>query len=880
MRETLHRRLAAWRRWLHADRAERDLHDEIESYAEMLADERRAGGLTPSEARRHARAEAGGVEAVKESVRQARAGAVVEQTLQDVRYALRGLRRTPGFAAAAVVTLALGLGVNAAVFTVVDATLLKPLPYRNVDHLVVLGHLMRAGTPDEMTLMGEPATEVAFWRAATNIFAGVEEYDSRPIDIEDGETGATIHVARFTSGVPDLLGVPPAIGRVFTREEATTAASVAVISDSYWHRRFNADPAALGTTIRLGAEPVTIIGVMPPAFRYGPGTGGATDVWRPLSDVDDGETVFRLQPALTRTTAMPALKAAALRLQEVRHDRSPWTPELRPFDERREVVARSFSKPLWVFLAMSGVVVLVVCANLGNLLRVRFLGRREELAMRTALGASRGRIARLLLVEAGLVIVLGAVAGALLAAGLVKILPSLVPPRLAYSLFVVSLPGVDGRAAAFGALSLACVVLVTFGLLAVRGLRPQPVAEGLNVTGRTGPSREGRRGLLLLQAFQIALALLLVTTGVLVVSSFVHLKTADLGFQADGLYALEVSLPASRYAGDDAQHAWFARTLERVRQLPDVAVAAYGTPPPSKSNAMMSRPEDTTGSSLVGASRRIGEGYFKAVGVPVFDGREFDASDRAGSELVTIVSASAARALWPGESAIGHLMRFAFSARMPPARVVGVVADVAAYDFKAGKPRYAVYIPLGQQQMTSATLILRAQHPGAPVVREAQDVIRSEEPGATMTLVGPVTAYYEIMETYSGPRFFTVLVVVFAVLALVTAAVGLYGLLAYAVGQRRREIGVRVALGATLGQIRALVLTDALRPVGAGLIVGSAASWLLTRYLGSLLYGIGAHDPIAFLASGGVLLLAALVATLAPIRKATGVDPIRALRVE
>lgn len=878
------RLIATLRRWRHADRIDRDLQDEVEGYAQMLADEARASGLPPDEARRLALAELGSVEAVKESVRQSRAGIVVEQTWQDVRYAFRSLRRTPAFAATAVVTLALGLGASAVIFSVVDATLFKPLPYRDPGRLVDLGHRARAGTPDEVTVFGMSWGEVQFWRARSEIFTGVESYYNRPAPVEDGDSGEPVQVSRFTAGLPALLGISPEMGRVFTSDEARTAAPVAVISDRYWRQRFGGSTAALGATIRLGRRAVTVVGVLPPEFRYGPGTGGRTDVWEPLGgNVSPGDpaglTLFRLRPPLDPVTALPAIRTAAARLQAIRPEDHPWTPELSDLDQR-ERSTRTLASPLWAFLAMSGVVVLIVCANLGNLLRVRFVGRRDELAMRAALGAGRARLVRLLLIEGAFVVTIGGVAAGLLAAGLIRALPGVVPSSMGRALFAVSLPVFDTRVAGFGTLLLATVALLTIVAPAVRGARRHRPPGTAIVSSHTTWAPDRRRTIGHVQALQMALALLLTTIAALVADGFIHLRTADLGFRAAGLYSVSLSLPVPRYADHAAQLAWYQRVLGRVRHLPDVAAAAYGTEPPASTNGGLWRPGDALGAFLVAARRTAGDGYFGTAGIPVIEGRTFAAGDGANGEPVVVVSASAARRLWPGQPAVGKLIRTSFSGRVPPARVVGVVGDVARYDFTLLKPAYGLYVPFAQKLTPSATLVVRARRAGAPVVREVEDVLRMDEPDVRITSAGAVTRLYEAMETFAAPTFFALLTASFALIALVTAAVGLYGLLAYAVGQREREIGVRVAVGATVGQIKALVLADALRPLGVGLTLGWIAAWILARYLGSLLYGASPHDALAFLTSGGVLLLTALVSTLAPVRRATGVDPIRALRVE
>ncbi len=872
--------LAAWRRWRRGASAERDLHDEIQGYAEMLADEGAARGVPPAEARRRALAVLGSVAAVEESVRQGRAGAAFEQAARDARYGLRALRRTPGFTMAAVLTLALGLGVNTAVFSVVDVTLLMPLPYRDPDRLVAFGHLTRAGTPDEVTVFGMSADEIAFWRAQPDIFDGVESYDSRPVERVDGDSGTQVGESRFSAGLPALLGVVPEIGRPFTEDEGATNAPVALISDRYWRRRFGGRPDVLGAPIRIESDVLTIVGVLPPAFRYGPDNGGTTDVWRPLAGRDTGDVVFRLRPPLTRATAIPALQAAAVRLQAIQPAAQAWTPELEPFAHYRDSAAERLGSPLWVIFTLTGLVVLVVCANLANLLRVRFLGRREELAMRTALGASRGRVARLLFIEGALVVLLGGIGGAAVAGLLVQLVPALVPAGLTRSLFLAGTPALDGRAALFFVSTLALVALLAILLPAIRGARLRSRSGSPAAIRQTSGPGTRRRALVFLQTFQMGLALVLVTVSALVADSFIRLKTADLGYDADELSGIAMTLPVARYGDAAAERSWFARAIERVSGLPGIEAAAFGDPPPRKANVFLNRVDAGLNEGLAAATRHAGVGYFEAAGIDVLEGRVFVPSDASAAEHVVVMSDSAARRLWPSESAVGQLVRVSFSRQRPPARVIGVVRNIAAFDYPAGKPAYAVYVPLGQDKTPSTTLLIRARPAHGAVLGQVRDILRGEEPDVVLGTAGPVTSIYEQLGTYDTSRFYAVLVAIFAVLALVTAAVGLYGLIAYVVGQRRREIGVRVALGSTAGRVRALVLTDAIRPLAGGLALGWIVSWILTRYVASILYGVAPRDPVAFLTSGLILVLAALAAVLAPVRRATGVDPIQALRVE
>lgn len=876
----MRRVVAAIRRWSNSTHAESELHEDVESFAQLLADEKRAAGISSQEARRLALAEMGGVETLRETVRQARAGAAVDATWQDVRYAIRSLRRSPGFCITAVATLALGIGVSAAVFAAVDATLLKPLPYRAPSELVDIGHHVRPGGRDEMTFLGLDPPEVEFWLSAGDLIQGVEAYDGRLTAATDTDSGGPLQVARMTAGLPTLLGVSTSAGRMFSVEEAATGAPVAVITDGFWKRRFGRSPDAIGAELRIDGQRVTIAGVMSPEFRYGPGLSGLPDVWRPAV-LGDGllSTVFRLKPRLTGAAAQSAADAAARRWQTIHPAREPWTPELVSVDSRRAAVAKAFGNPMWVLLGMATIVLMIAAANLSNLLRVRLMARRPELALRAALGASRHRVIRFLLAEGTLVIIAGAVAAGGVAWLCIRLLITLVPPRMSNSMFSVALPALDVRVFAFMAVALAAVlVLAVVTPIFRRSSRTSPAGVAGHESRAAGLP-QFRRSASILQAFQMALALLLATVALLVAGSFVRVSQTALGFNPDRLYSVSIALPRARYPDYARSQAWFAGVLARTRQMPGIEAAAFGTPPPNRNSIRLSTPDSPVRSPF-GTLRTATDGYFHTAGIRLIAGREFSPEDgrfgSGGANNVAIVEQSTADALWPGESPVGKLIQYG---PVKNVRVIGEVANVAAYDFKSGKPANAVYTPLAQEFTQFATLIVRASTDQSPL-RMIQDEIRKAEPAATMTNAGLVTNYYAIMETYSAPRFYAALVVIFAVLALIVSAVGLYGLLAFGVEQRRRELGVRIALGSTISRVRRLVLGDVLRPAVLGLAVGWGAAWGLTKYLGTLLYGVSPRDPAVFVGAGAILIGVSLVAAIVPMHRATRVDPMVVLKAE
>ena len=883
---SLNRLLAAIRRFRASDIAERDLRDDLRGYVDQLTDEHVAAGIAPAEARRRALIELGGVESVEESVRAVRSGAALEQWWQDVRYALRGLRRTPAFTATVILTLGLGIGVNTSVFTVLNAALLKPVPYDRPSQLVDIGHRTHAGTAMESRAIGMSWSEIDLWRAETQLFEGIEA-TGRPVPQTWTGRGESINVSKFTPGLPALLGIAPRIGRVFTTEEVDERTPVIVISDSFWSRAFSRRPEVLGSSITLDGVPMTIIGVMPSAFRYGPAGGGFADAWTGLAPRRDpavpgsvmGSPVFRLRAGLSPETALPMAQAAAERIQQAEPDATPWTPVLIPLGANRTAVRGSVQTPLTLLLAATGLVLLVACANIANLLSARSAGRRHELAMRSALGASRARLARLLLVEGAVLAALGGTMAVLLAIGTLKALLVLMPSRmlLRSGLFSVSLPEIDWRVLAFTVA--ATVIVTTLSALwpSIRGSRVGQLATLADANRVAGMSIERRRMSVVLQAIQVALALVLATGAGLFGASFLKIVRADLGFDPEGLLSVAAQLPAGRYKAPEAQGLLLEQALDRVRAIPGVRSATLGSPPPATGNGRFVRHGAREASGSI-AIRYAGTGYFSTTGIHVVAGREFGPADTPSSTPVEIIDEAGARRLFGGESPLGQ--QFTYSPYAPEMTIVGVASVVAGAGFATGSESAGMYFAQSQHSRSNVTFVVRVDGDAAGILRAVEDGILSIDRDIKLTNAGPVTDYYERMDTYAIPRFYMSLISLFALMALVTAAVGLYGLLAYSVGQRQREIGVRVALGSSIPQIRWLVFAEAMRPVLAGLVMGLIGAWLATGALASFLYEVSPRDLPTFAWSAAVLLAVVLIATIGPVRRATGVDPIQALRAE
>lgn len=888
---TIRRCVAAIRRWFSGDRPERDLCNEVQSYAQLLEDEARAAGVPEGEARRRALAELGGVESVKESVRESRAGAVIEQILQDARYAVRGLRRTPAFAATAVFMLGCGIGLSTAVFAVLNASILKPLPYVHPEQLVELGHTIGAGTAEASTYFGVTWQEIRFWREQKRLFAGVEARDfTDPVALWR-ENGTELQLGRFTAGLPALLGVNPLMGRSFTPSESESAAPVLVLSEELWTRRFARRPSVLGEVVTLGAVPFTVIGVMPASFRYGPPGGGLMDAWSGLPErVVGSATRSRFSIAVARLQSelsVPAANAIAIGMASGAQAAigplpppydTPWEPRLSTLDDWRMRVAKdSTLSPLLLLIGTGGLVLVIACANVANLLSARGAARREELRLRSALGASRNRLIHLLLVEGLVVTALSAALGIFVSQAAVRAAIALMPMGMSRSLFEAGYPAVDWRVLVFVLSMGAAVALLASLWPAVAQSRVRLSASGAS---RVAGSTTGRRSGAWLQSLQVALALILAIGSGLLARSLQAAVTTDIGFDPQRLYAMTVILPNGRYMQSGAKEVAADALVDAVTRLPGSLRASIGPSPGAVSTSYYFEAEGQPAIRRFPTSThwRVGGDYFETAGIHLIEGRAFGQQDVQAASRVVIVDDAMAKWLSPDGHVLGRRLRL--SSRQPFTTIVGIVNDTRTADFTREGPRPGLYYPWLQEPATYVPIILRSAANESQLRNSIETAVRSVDPDARIFSFESAAQAFVRADTYQRPLFIAALVSLFAALALLTAAVGLFSLLSYSVGRRQREIGVRVALGSTAGQIRRLVVREALRPVITGVTIGLGAAWLLMRYLASYFYGVDARDPITFAASAWVLIGAALLATIGPIRRATSVDPMRSLRSE
>jgi putative ABC transport system permease protein len=803
----------------------------------------------------------------------------------DVRFAVRSLRKHPGFTAVVLLTLALGIGANAAIFSVVHAVVLRPLPFRNADRIVVIwGDLQRPGVEE----IPGSAGEYVDFRDRNRSFDAVAAYDTRGFNLTGGEP-ERIDGAVVTPTLFALLGVAADIGRTFLPdEEQAGREQVAVISHRLWARRFGADRTIVGRAVPIDGLPVTIAGVMPAGFQF---PDDAADVWKPvLLDADalsannrgsHGFTILgRLKPGVTIAQATKDLNqiAASFQARFPNNYRNGFRTKIRTLQE--EIVGDT-SRALFVLLGAVTLVLLIACANVANLLLARAGSRRKEIAMRTALGATRSRVVRQLLTESIVVAFAGGAAGIVLAAWGVHALVAFAPETIPR----VSEVGVDGTVVLFTAV-VALATGVLFGVVPALTASRADVSERLKEGGRTASGAHGRAGRLLVVS-EVALSLVLLVGAGLLIRSFASLHGVGPGFDPDRLLSFRLALPESRYTTFQKGEAFFDGLFERLRAHADIRGAAAINALPfsgsggSRSFVIEGRPPLAAGESMEEQLRIVTDGYFAVMGIPVVTGREFTARDGLAGPRVAVVNAAFAQKHFAGGTALGQ--RVSFQNEAPQwYEIVGVVGNVKHRGLDAAD-RPELYVPYRQPLFAQWTVrpmhvVVRAS--GAPTA--AASTVRRELAGLDRDQpISDVRTMNERIErSLTARRFDMVLLGLFAALALALAAVGIYGVAAYAVTERTHEIGVRVALGAQRRDVIAMIMRQGIAATALGTTLGVVAALAATRVMTSLLFGVGAADPITFTVIPAILVGVALVACYVPARRATRVDALQALRAE
>ena len=819
--------------------------------------------------------------------------------LQDLKYAVRTLIKSPGFAAVAVLTLALGIGANTAIFSIVDAVLLRPLPFKNPSRLVMLWE----GLPE----IGYPkiegsAPDIVLYEREQKSFESVGTFIDKDLDISGGSgEPERITAARASAYLFPMLGVSPLLGRTYTREEDESRAKVAVLSYGLWQRRYAGDRGILGRTIDLDREPYTVLGVMPRNFVFpvrGPeGSDRPAAVWVPMSFTADELTgwgmyfnnnvLCRLKPGVTIGQAQAEANLFAQRLMQAYP-----AALLKAFPNAHvHVTLTSFQSQvvgpvqtlLLVLMAAVGVVLLIACANVATLLLSRAASRSREIAIRTALGASRGRLVRQMLTESLALALAGGVLGVLLALWGTNALLALVPSS-------VPLPqgvSVGGSVLAFVAAA-CCITAVVFGAAPAFQISATSPQSALQEGGRSGtPGRARRRlqGIFVTAEFALALVLL-IGTGLLV-RSFAKLLQTSPGFRPEHVLTMSVPLPSRAYSKAAQIREFYRQALERIAALPGVkSGGASNDLPLNGTETDAVRVEGNTGSTPATRISWVLGDYFHTMGIPVLRGRAFTPEDRAGTQLVAVISEGAAKAMWPGEDAMGK--RFTGAGQNNLLTVVGIVGDVSDSTLDT-KPMPHVYMPYLQvpdarmedtvvDAARSMNIAVRTAGDPAALASAVTAQIHSLDPDLAIAQIR--TMDQDMQVSVAGPKFNTFLLGIFSLAALFLAAIGIYGVLAYTVAQQTHEIGIRMALGAQPRHVLRLVFAHGTRLALPGIAIGLLAAFALTRLMSSLLYGVSAGDPLTFAAVSAVLFVVALAACYIPARRAMRTDPMVALRYE
>jgi predicted permease len=794
---------------------------------------------------------------------------------QDLRYALRTLRRTPAFTAAAVLTLALGIGAVTAIFSVVDEVLLRPLPYHEPDRLASIW-------PAQVHSKGE----LLALQERGRILQEVAAYTRRD---EFSLTGhgdpARLQGSLVSANVFTLLRTPAALGRTFLPgEDRAGGEDVVVMSHGLWERLFGSDPTVVGRPITVNGRSRTVVGVMPRDFGF---PAPETELWVPLSiDAADAPDLWgvaflrligRLQPGATPELAAAEVRALVPELRE----RTPWPmPDDYGADagavSLKEELVGNLRTTLLVLLAAVGFVLLIACANIANLLLARAAGRQRELAVRAALGAGRGRLIRQLLTECVLLATIGGVAGVMLAAWSISVFGARLPVELARSVEL----SIDGRVLGFaGAATL--FTALGFGLLpALRASRP---LQGLLRGGARGigAGAPHRRLTSVLVAAEIAVAVILVSGAGLLIRSLWQLQGVDPGFRADNVVVAQVAPPPARYDGGAKQHVFYAELLEQVSALPGVERAAaassipFGGDRTSISVAIEGYSPPPGAAPPISVRWVVTPGYFATVGIPLRQGRDFSAADGVEAPGLVIVSETFARRFWPDQDPLGKRLRVPWVEQWWT--VVGIAGDVHQDDL-AGEIDLALYRPYAQDPIRNMTLAIRTGESPQALAANLRAVVGRVDKDTPVSRI--TTLRQMVSKSLARPRFATMLLAAFALLALLLGSVGVYGVMSYAVSQQTRELGVRIALGAQVADIRRQVLRRGALLAGAGIITGIAGALAVTRLLRGLLFGVGPSDPLTFVVVSILLAGVALLASYPPARRAMRVDPMAILRAE
>ena len=865
-------------------RADRELEREIEIHLQQLTKERMAAGFSEAEARAAALEEFGPVARVKDQCRDTRRVNWIEDFAQDLRYGVRMLRESPGFTAVALLTLALGIGANTAIFSIVDAVLLRSLPYPDAGQLVVMSDVP-LNRPD--ALLGVSYRDFTEVRGHNRVFRELAGNTFHNLTLTGAGEPAVVSTADVTPELFSVLQATPLAGRVLLPEDGRPgAAPVAVLSENLWRSRFGADPKLVGQPIALDMRSFTVVGILPASFRY-PDGAPRQDVWISIKQdplfgprtEQPGVRLLgvlgRLQPGVTPEQAQAEMNTVGARFAQAFPEDAGLTFRVRPY---RETVVGNLQFALWILLSAVGLVLLMACANVANLLLSRATGRAREIALRIALGATRARILRQLLTESAVLGIAGGVAGVLLAVGVVRILQPFLPPDVAR----IGSIQVGGPVLAF-ALVLSLAASVAFGLAPALIATPDNLQANIKEGGERTGQRGGRKLRSVLAVAEISLAMMLLVAGGLLIRSFALVTSADPGFDPNQVIRAEVSLPQFQYKTPQQWTAFANELMPRLHAQAGLEDSALAAPLPMDHQGqaafpftIVGDPAPAPGKTPTADYATVSPEYFRVMRIPLLRGRVFSEQDSPGNPNVAIVSEALVRLHFPNQDPIGRKMRFGFPpSGNTPREIVGVVGDVRDVALSR-KPGPMMYVPFAQAPLYGGEVVVRSSLSASSVaagVRQAVNAIDKNLP------VTDIESFPEaIGQSVSRERFRTLLLGSFSAIALALAAVGIFGVISYSAAQRTHEIGVRMAMGAQRRDVLLLILGEGARLALLGLAIGAGMASLAARLIASLLYDVSAGDPLTFGAVTVVLLGVAVIACYVPARRAMRVDPTVALR--
>ena len=866
---------------------DRELEEEMRFHLEMKTEENISSGMTPEEAHYSALRQFGNHTLLQEASKEMWGFMAIETLIQDFRYGARMLLKNPGFTVVAVLALALGIGANSAIFSVVNTVLLRPLPYQDPDGLVMVWEDDTKGGYPRNT---PAAANYVDWRDQNQVFEGMAAIADQTFNLTGTGEPERISGKRVSANLFPLLGVEPQLGRAFLPEEDQPGGNrVAVLSHGLWQRRFGSDASITGKPLTLNGESFTVVGVMPPHFQF---PSREDELWVPIAFTSQEaanrgrhylKVIARMKPGVTLQQAQTEMTAIAARLQQQYPDQN--TDLGATITPLHEHVVGDIKPALLVLLGAVGFVLLIACANVANLLLARAAVRQKEISIRVALGAGRLRLVRQFLTESILLAGLGGAVGLLLAVWGISILTAFIPDNISQAKAIT----MDVEVLLF-TLGISLLTGLIFGLAPALQASRFNLNETLKEGGRDSAagSRGNRiRGLLVIA--EVAVSLILLIGAGLLVNSFLRLRNVDPGFRADNLLTMQIELPQLKYPDHARRTAFYTELLRRVESLPGVKSAAVTTNLPlySQGNSITfgieGRPDPAPGQGKRPGvvTRVISPHYFQTMGIQLLQGRQFNEQDKVDAPAVAVINETMARRFWPDGDFIGKRITPGPVTSTSPddwITIVGVAKDVRQFELMTDpKPQmYLSYVQAGFFSPRDLVVSTNVEPLSmATAVRRAVWDVDKDQPVSKIRTMQDI-----VSESVARQRFSMLLLGIFSGVALVLAAVGIYGVMSYSVTQRTREFGIRMALGARTFDVVKLAVGGGLKLIFIGILIGLAAAYVLTRVMASLLYGVSATDPTTFVTISLVLVGVAVVASFIPARRATKVDPMVALRAE